>query len=120
PPFQIDGAEKVGIREQHLRLAKKQKSGVVQGEVKTGEDARLRFGVEIHQHVAADEQVNTGDGRVLNQIVAAKDDGAAQILAKGVAAVVVIKIFFQQGRRNVGDIPPRIAGLPRLVERVIV
>jgi hypothetical protein len=55
---------------------------VVQREVEAGEDPRLRLGVEVHQRVAADQQVDARDRRVLDQVVPAEDHRAAQVLRK--------------------------------------
>ena len=52
----------------------------LQREVQAAEDLRLGLGVEVHQGVAADQQVDPGDRRVLHQVVAAEDHRAAQVL----------------------------------------
>ena len=60
--------------EEHLRLAQEKVAIVVEGKVKPGQDAGLSFCVEIHDGVSADEEIDTGDGGILNKIVAAEDD----------------------------------------------
>ena len=46
---------------------------VVEREVEPAQDPRLRLGVEVHERVAADEQVDARDRRVLHEVVAAED-----------------------------------------------
>ena len=88
PPLEIAGANSVAVGDQHLRLAEQQNPVVASAKWKRREDPRLRLGGEVHQRVAADQQVDPRDRRVLDQVVATEDDRAAQILAKDVAAVV--------------------------------
>ena len=57
------------------------------GEVESAQDLRLRLGGEVHERVAADEQVDPRDRCVLDEVVAAEDHAAAQVLAEHVALV---------------------------------
>ena len=50
------------------------------------EDAGLRLGVEVHQRVAAHEQVDPRDRGVLHEVVAPEDHRPAQVLAEDVPA----------------------------------
>lgn len=43
---------------------------VLQGEIEHVQDASLQIGVEVHQRVPANEQVEPTDRRVVRQIVA--------------------------------------------------
>ena len=78
--FRSTGAKSCAVREQRLRLAQEQAAVVDQREMEAARRiAGLRLGVEVHQQVAADEQVDPRDRRVLHQVVPAEDDGASQI-----------------------------------------
>src|SRR5205085_8922878 len=65
-----------------LRLAEEEVAALAEGEVEARQDSSLRVGVEVHQRVAAHEDVDAGDGRVLHQIVPPEDHGAPQVLAE--------------------------------------
>jgi len=71
--LQIHRDEQGRLREQ-LRTAQEQVAGAhavaVQGEMKAFEDFRLRLGVEIHERIAADEQIQARDRRILHEVVA--------------------------------------------------
>ncbi len=46
------------------------------------EDLGLRLGVQVHQRVAAGQQVDPGDGGVGHEVVPAEDDGTAELLVE--------------------------------------
>ena len=56
----------------------------------------LCFGIQVHQGVAAHQQVDTRDRRIANQVVAAEDDRPPQVLVDDVAAAGVIEVPFEQ------------------------
>ena len=85
--FRSTGMNGVVVRQQRLGLAQEQEAAVVQGEVEPVEDPGLGLGVEVHQGVAAGQQVDPRDRRVLDQVVAAEDHRAAEVLVEDVAAV---------------------------------
>ena len=58
------------------------RAAVASAKWKRLDDHSLGLGVEVHQRVAADEQVEPGDRRVLDEVVAAEDHRAAQVLAE--------------------------------------
>ena len=60
---------------------------VAQREVEVAQDVRLRLRIEVHQRVAADEQVQPRDRRVLDEVVAAEDQRSPQVGAERVALV---------------------------------
>ena len=72
-PLELDGAEVRRVAQQHLGLAEEQHAVGPQREVQAVEDLRLGLGVEVHQRVAAGEQVDVGDRGVLDQVVAPED-----------------------------------------------
>src|SRR4029077_2332490 len=77
PLLQVDRDEERVAPKKHLGLAQEQVALFTQGVMEAGPDARLGLGLEIHQGVAADQQVDAGDWRVLYQVVASEDDRAA-------------------------------------------
>src|SRR5215471_2086241 len=89
--------------------------------MEAGEDAGLRLGVEIHQRVAADEQVEARDRRVLDEVVSPEDDGATQVTANEVlAASIAVEKFLPQLVRHLRDHLRRIRAAPRLRESLAV
>src|SRR5207248_9748894 len=77
--LEIHGVEEIGVRKQHLRFSEKQEAVLVQREMKTRDDARLRFCVEVHQRISANQQVQAGDRRIVNEVESAEDHRAAQL-----------------------------------------
>ena len=65
----------------------------------------LRLGREIHQRVAAHEQVDVGDRRVLDQVVASEDHAAPQILAEYESLIGLLKEALERLARNVLHLP---------------
>ncbi len=117
---QADRREEVGVGEQHLRLAQEDKAVVVEGEVKAGQDPALGLGVEVDQRVATDQQVEPGDGRVLDQVVAPEDDAAPEVVVEDVPPADQLEVALAQ---RVGDglqLVGAVAGLPRLGQRLLV
>jgi signal transduction histidine kinase len=49
--------EEVSVREEALRAAQEQVAAIVQRVVEARQDPRLRLGVEVHERVAAGEQL---------------------------------------------------------------
>ena len=90
--FYVLRFEQVGVPQQHFRLAQEEKARVAEPKVKTGKDPFLGIAIEIDQGIATDEQVQARDRRILEQIVAAKNDGTPQIVAEDVACWRVLKV----------------------------
>src|SRR5260370_39803355 len=70
--FHVDRGEEGRVGEQHLRATQEQVAVVVERVVKPAEDSTLRFRREVDERVAADQQVETGYGRILRQVVTAE------------------------------------------------
>jgi len=66
---------KLLVADQHLRLTQNEKAAFIERESEPG--FWLGFGIEIHQGVAAHQQVNPGDGRISNEVMTTKDRAAA-------------------------------------------
>jgi hypothetical protein len=66
--------------------------------MQAAQDISLRFRVQVHQGVAAHQQIDARDGGILDQVIATEDDRAAQVLVKDVAAVELFEVARQQGR----------------------
>ena len=78
PLLRLHRAEERRVGQEHLRAAEKQIAVVIQGVVETRQDLALRLGREIDERVAADQQVQARDGRVLRQVVPAEDHRPAK------------------------------------------
>jgi hypothetical protein len=120
PPLQIDRDEQVGVGDEHLRLAQQQQPLVIECEMKAAEDLRLRLGGEVHQRVAAHEQVDPRDRRILDEVVAPEDHPAPQVLAKDVALVGALEEPVQGVARDVFELARLVGPVPRLVQRLLV
>ncbi len=92
----------------------------VQREMEALQDAPLGLGVEVHQRVPADEQIEPRDGGVGQKVVAAEDDAAAQIAAEEVTRVQRLEVALEQLWRDIFDLPGGVARAARLTERFLV
>ena len=110
--------------EQHLGAAEEQIARIaalaVQREVKAREDARLRLGVEVHERVAADEEIEPRDRRVLHQVVAAEDHRAAQIRPEDEASRRALEIALDERGLHAFELLLAVARQARLGQRLLV
>ena len=88
--------------------------------MKASQDPRLSFCIEIHQGVAARQQIHVGDGSILNQIMAAEDDGAPEVGAEDVAARHAFKVFMPEVFRHGLDLPGAVTALAGPAESFFV
>src|SRR3954447_382440 len=119
-PLQIDGREQVAMGEEHLGLPEHEDALGLKREVQAAEDLRLRLGVEVHQRVAADQEIDAGDRRVDGEVVATEDDVPPQVLAEVVVLIVTLEVALEQIVGNGLDLLAHIARGAGLFERVIV
>jgi hypothetical protein len=70
------------VGEKHFSPAQEKVTRIIEGKMKTGQDAALNLGIEIHKGIAACEKVEARDRGILNKIMTAKDDGAAEVIPK--------------------------------------
>jgi len=117
---QVEGTEQPGVRDEHLRPPQEERAVVAQREVHPAEDPRLRLRVEVHEDVAAGEQVDARDGRVVHEIVAPEDHVPAQVAPERHAVVGPLEEAL--GELG-GHVLGRLEGIgpeARLVERLLV
>ncbi|GJE69431.1 hypothetical protein CHKEEEPN_0959 [Methylorubrum podarium] len=69
----LDRAEQVGVPGDVLGIAEEQHALRLQREVEDRDDAALQLGVEIDQQVAAGDEVEAGEGRILDDAVLGED-----------------------------------------------
>ena len=93
---QAHGSEQPRMGDEHLGPAQKEVTGAFKGKMQPVHDPALGLGVEIHQGVAADQQVQPGYGCVLDEVMAAKDHRLAQVGAENSAAVGVSEVPLQE------------------------
>ena len=60
-----------------------------------GENPRLCLGVEVHQAVAADQQVHARDRGVLDQVVPAEDDRPPELFVEGEPILLALEVPLQ-------------------------
>ena len=100
PPLEVDRREDVAVRDHHLRLAEHQQAVVAQREVEVTQHATLRLGREVHERVAADQQVQPRDRRVGDEVVAAEDHRPAQVLAERESLIGALEVLRAQLLRD--------------------
>ena len=118
--LEVQRGEPVAVAQQHLGVPEEQHALRRQRKMQAAQHISLRLGVEVHQGVAAHQQVDPRDRRVLDQVVAAEDHRPAQVLVKYVAAVDLLEVPRQQVRRHRLDGLGVVGGGARLGERLLV
>jgi hypothetical protein len=100
------------VRGHHLGPAQHERAAVAQRVVEVPQDPALRLRVEVHQGVAAHEDVQPRDRRVRDQVVAPEDERPAQVLAEREPSLLrlevpLAKLVWQALRlpRAVGAVP---------------
>src|ERR1041384_7603014 len=120
PALEIDRRKEVRMGQQHLRLPEQEISPLRQSEVEAIEDLRLRLDVEIHQRVAADQQVDARYRSVVRQVVPAEDDRVAQLLVEDEPPPRFLEIFLEHIGRDACHLLFAVAGKPCMAQRLIV
>ena len=77
PLLQVHRNEERVTPQQHLGFAQEEIALFAEGVVQARQDPGLRLRLEVHQGIAADQQVDARDRRILDQVVAPEDDRAA-------------------------------------------
>jgi hypothetical protein len=117
---EIERREEVGVSEEHLGLAEEEDPPLAEREVEAEEDAALRLRVQVHDRVAAREQIDARDGRVVDQIVATEDHAAAHVAAELEPAGGGLEVPGQEGRRHGLHVGLRVARPARLLKGLLV
>src|SRR5439155_9900716 len=118
--LQVDRTEHAGVHKEHLRPPQEEEARVVEREVETGEDLALGLEVEVHEGVAAHEQVETRDRRVLDQVQVPEDNRLAQLLAEDVAGRRTLEVPVAEVGGDGLEILGAVASLTGLRDRVLV
>ena len=118
PPFLRDRLEKILPVSDGLGVSQKEKAPVAQGEVKQGDDLPLHLLVQVDQEVAADDQVQPGEGRIGGDVLRGENDPFAEALDDLIAAVPAGKEPLEPlGRDVLADLFRRIAAGAGLCQR---
>ena len=75
---------------------------------------------EIHERVPTHQEVDAGDGRVLDQVVPAEDHASTQVLAEHVPLVGTFEELLECLLGNVLELSRGVGGVARLLERFLV
>ncbi len=120
PVLETDRGEALGVTQQHLGVPEKQHPLGGEREVEPVEHISLCLGVEIHQRVAAQQQIDTRYGCILDEVVAPEDHRPAQVLVQRVASAHQIEMPAQHVLGHRLHRFGAVGGGPRLVERILV
>ena len=120
PTLEIDGRERRHLREEQLRLPQHEISTRIECEAETVHHLGLSFGVHIHEGIAAGEQVDPGERRILNHVVAAEDDRATQFPVEDITVGRFIEVLLAKLRRDRIHVLGRIRRDSSLSQRVLV
>ncbi len=108
PPFLRDRLEEVLPVSDGLGVSQKEKAPVAQGEVKQGDDLLLHLLVQVNQEIAADDQVQPGEGRIGGDVLRGENDPLADALDDLITAVPAGKepLRAARPRRSRRSLPP--------------
>ena len=120
PRLAVQRGKQVGKGADGLRTAQKQDAAGIQAVVKERDQFFLHLRVQVDQQVAADQDVELGEGRVHDHVLRGKDHHLADLLAHPVAVLVLDEEPAQALGRDVrGDVGRKDARA-RLVDGVPV
>ena len=115
-----DDLEPLAVRQQHLGLAEEKVTALAQREVETVDDLGLGLDIEVHQRVAADQQVQARDRGITGDVVAAEDHPAAQVRAEGELGAVLLEVFAPQLGRQPFEGLRRVEADPGVAKGIFV
>ncbi|GAA3397059.1 hypothetical protein GCM10020369_75910 [Cryptosporangium minutisporangium] len=101
------------MAEQHFRFTEEQNADVVQREIEPGQYSRLRLGVEVHQHVAAGQQVDAADRGVLDEVVPPEIALRRRSFGEDETRAFALEIALQELTGNGPDFFFAVGRLPR-------
>jgi hypothetical protein len=118
--LEVDRGEQRAVREQALGLPEEQHAVLGEREVEARQDTALHLRGEVHERVAADQQVDPRDGGVLDEVVAAEDHRAAQLLTEGVPAADGFEVARAQLLGHAFDLAVGVDAGAGLAQRLVV
>ena len=118
--FEVHGGEEVTMGQEQLGSSHEEIAAVPEGEVEATEDFGLGFPGEVHEGIPAHEEMHAGDRRVLDEVVAAEDDGPAQVLVEDISIVDAIEVALEVLGRNVLHVLGGVARVARLGEGLVI
>ena len=116
----VDGAKQVLAAVDRLGDAEEEAAARPQREVDDLERVPLRLAIEVDEEVAAADQVEAREGRVLQQVVRREDDHLADLGADAVAPRVADEEALEAVLGNVGGDRRRVDALAGGADRVVV
>jgi hypothetical protein len=119
-PRQVDRVVDARRERDQLGLAEHQDAVRPQRIVEPGKHPLLQRGVEVDEDVAADEEIEPGDGRIADQVVDPEYDAAAQFLAHRVRVSLLDEPLRQGFLRDGFHLVARVLPLARVGDRLLV
>src|SRR6266576_389932 len=120
PMLQLDRGEELASPQEHFGLAQEEVALLGQGVVEAGQDLGLCLRFEVHECVTRDQQIDPGDRRILQEVVAPKDDRTAQVAAEEEMIALGLEVFLPQGGRDFLQVLGGGSALARPGQRVVV
>ena len=120
PVLLVDCLEQVLAAVDRLGGTEKEPPARSQGEVGDLDDALLGVAVEIDQQVAAAEEIDARERRVLEQVVHREQHGLAQLAADAIAAPLLGEEAPQPLLRHIGGERERVEAFARGADRALV
>ena len=118
--FLAQGFEVLGHVAHGFAGAQHQEPARVEGEVQKVHDPFLQNRLEVDEEVAATDEVDIGEGRVLDEVVLSEDHHFANIAGDLEVVVLVVEIFGQEFGGQVGRDAGRVHPGPGAQDGVLV
>ena len=118
--LKVDWVEDLPSERDQLALAQQQKAVAAKRVMEAGQHPLLEGRVEIDEDVAANEQVESGDGRVGDEVVDAEHDRAADVLADAPTRGFLHEPGLEEIGRQRFDLLPRVDAAPREAHGLLV
>ena len=118
--FRSSGVKRLPCARSISALPRNERATVLQGEVEAVHDPGLRFGVEVHQRVAAGQHIDVGDRGGVDEVVATEDHRPAEVLAEDEVGPETFEVGPQQGLRQPRHCLGAVGGVAGDVQRRLV
>ena len=103
-PLLVHDLKQVAEAADGLRGTEEEQAAGLERVVEDGQQPALQVGVEVDEEVAAGDEVQLGEGRVLDDILHGEDGHLADLLADAIHAVAASEVAFQAGPADIaGD-----------------
>ena len=96
PPLEVEGDEPAGARQHRLGFAEEEIAALPDGVLEARRDAALEVAVEVDEDVAAEEQVDVRQRRILRNVVASEDAPLPEVAPQAVHLPLADEVLVEE------------------------